>query len=135
MGNETVTPVEAEAGLGTSRGINGIHHVAVNVSDLATALEFWVGAMGFVEIPRPDVPVPGAWLQVGPNQVHLIVNDSFEVDRRQHVAFQVADLDATATDLEARGVTVKRMMPLAGAGLQALVQDPFGNRIELNQQL
>jgi len=45
----------------------------------------------------------------------------------------VADLDTLVAALEAKGLTVRRAAHVAGAGRQAFIRDPSGNRIELNQ--
>jgi len=111
----------------------GLHHVALNVRDLDVALGFYVGALGLRPLPRPELAVPGAWLQAGPSQVHLVVVTEPRPDRGQHFALAVADLEAVIADLEARGVAVTRLDPVAGAGRQAFVRDPFGNLIELNE--
>jgi glyoxylase I family protein len=51
----------------------GVHHVSLNVSDLAAALDFYVGRLGMVQrTDRPDFGIGGAWLDVGSQQVHLI---------------------------------------------------------------
>jgi catechol 2,3-dioxygenase-like lactoylglutathione lyase family enzyme len=111
----------------------GIHHVALNVRNLGDALTFYEGALGFTLMPRPDFGFDGAWLQVGASQVHLIEVDDAHPDARQHFALQVADLDATVAALEEKGLTVRRAAHVVGAGRQAFIRDPSGNRIELNQ--
>ncbi len=111
----------------------GIHHVALNVRNLSDALAFYEGALGFTLMPRPDFGFPGAWLQVGASQVHLLEVDDAHPDARQHFALQVADLDTLVTALEQKGLTVRRAAHVVGAGRQAFIRDPSGNRIELNQ--
>lgn len=110
----------------------GIHHVAVCVPDLDIALEFYEGKLEFLRLPRPSTIGPGAWLQVGSQQIHLICRDVDPLPA-QHVALQVADLDAAIQDLESRGVSVRRLDPIRGGGRQAFFTDPCGNGIELNQ--
>jgi glyoxylase I family protein len=53
--------------------IETLHHVAVPVSDLARAKEFYTNLLGLKEIARPNFPFGGAWYQVGDRQLHLIV--------------------------------------------------------------
>jgi catechol 2,3-dioxygenase-like lactoylglutathione lyase family enzyme len=55
------------------------------------------------------------------------------IDRGQHLALRVDDLDAAVAELEAAGVKVRRSEYMTGAGRQAFLRDPSGNRIELNQ--
>lgn len=110
----------------------GVHHVSLNVSDVAAALDFYVGRLGMVErSDRPDFGIGGAWLDVGGQQVHLIETEVPE-DKGQHVAFEVADLDATVARLRAEGLTVGDPSPV-GTGRQAFVRDPSGNLVELHQ--
>ena len=42
-----------------------LHHVAVSVSDLARAKEFYGNVLGLEEIARPAFPFDGAWYRVG----------------------------------------------------------------------
>ena len=53
--------------------IETIHHVALPVSDLPRAKEFYTQVLGLREIARPNFPFAGAWYQVGDRQLHLIV--------------------------------------------------------------
>ena len=110
----------------------GIHHVSINVSDLAAARDFYVGTLGCDErSDRPTFDVDGAWLDVGGQQVHLIVAEP-PVYLGQHFAMLVDDVAASVEDLRARGVRVSTPAPV-GTGLQSFLRDPFGNVVELNQ--
>ena len=114
-----------------------VHHVSFRVSDLDVALEFYEGLLGCRRIERPDdkMPVPGAWLEAGTTQVHLIVAPATEltgspptalIGSANHVAFHTDDIDAAYAAFEERGFAVRR-----GAFLpQFFVQDPDGNLIE-----
>src|SRR4029078_5928615 len=95
----------------------GIHHVSINVDDLDGARAFYVDVLGFTErTDRPDFPgTPGAWLDVGGQQVHLIVGEV--PDRKgQHDAGLVADSDASITALRDHGVRVSDPVEV-GTGL------------------
>jgi glyoxylase I family protein len=111
----------------------GLHHVALNVDDLDEALAFYVGALGFTVLDRPDFGFPGAWLRAGGHQVHLVVAPKAQHDPRQHFALLVNDAEAVAAGLEAAGLIVRRAPYVPGAGRQVFLRDPSGNRIELNQ--
>jgi len=111
----------------------GVHHVSINVDDLAAARAFYVDVLGFSErADRPDFPgLAGAWLDVGGQQVHLIVGEV--PDRKgQHYAVLVADLDATVAALRERGVRVSEPVDVA-TGLQSFTRDPSGNMVELHE--
>ena len=111
----------------------GIHHVSINVDDLDGARAFYVDVLGFTErTDRPDFPgTPGAWLDVGGQQVHLIVG---EVPPRmgQHYAVLVADVDAAVAALRAQGVRVSDPVEV-GANLQSFTRDPSGNLVEIHE--
>jgi catechol 2,3-dioxygenase-like lactoylglutathione lyase family enzyme len=89
--------------------------------------------LGFAELPRPAVPVPGAWFQAGDQQIHVAQVATHEAPRRNHFALEVADVDAVVAALTEAGIDVRHSPPLAGAGRQAVLRDPAGNVIELNQ--
>jgi len=112
--------------------ILGIHHVSINVTDAAEAIDFYVGHLGFLQRQdRPDFGIGGAWLDVGGQQVHLIETD-VPADKGQHFAVQVADLDATVVELRTAGLNVGDPTPV-GTGRQAFLRDPSGNLLELHE--
>ncbi len=114
--------------------ITGVHHVALDVDDLAAALAFYVDAMGFTPLDRPDFGFPGAWLEMGAHQLHLVeVAGPLPPNGGRHFALGVDDLDATIAELRGRDVKVDRVPAVPGAGAQAFLVDPAGNLIELNQ--
>jgi glyoxylase I family protein len=110
-----------------------IHHVSINVDDVDAALAFYVGLMGLRERgDRPDFGFGGAWLDIGGQQVHLIESE-VPTAVGQHFAVLVADLDATVAELRQAGVTVSDPKPV-GAALQAFLDDPAGNTVELHER-
>jgi len=112
--------------------ILGVHHVSINVADVAAALDFYVGRLGMVERgDRPDFGIGGAWLDAGGQQLHLIETEVPE-DKGQHFAVHVADLDATVAELRSAGLPVGDPSPV-GTGRQAFVHDPSRNLVELHQ--
>lgn len=111
----------------------GVHHVSLNVADVDEAMAFYVGVLGLgVRTDRPAFGFGGAWLDVGDQQVHLIEAPT-PPNLGQHLALQVADLDATVAELRARGVEVTDPKPV-GPGRQAFLVDPSGNAVELHQR-
>ncbi len=110
----------------------GIHHVNVTVGDVAEARAFYVGKLSMTErTDRPDFPFDGAWLNVGGQQVHLVVGTPRTPDR-DHFAVQVADLDAACEAVRAMGVDVSEPRGV-GSARQSFLRDPWGNLIELQQ--
>lgn len=118
--------------------VGSVHHVSFRVDDLDEALAFYEGVLGCQRLPRPASldAIPGAWLQAGSTQVHLIEAPADEdrgfppariVPSCSHVAFHTDDLDAAEQSFRDRGIEVKRgeLIP------QLMVRDPSGNLIEL----
>ena len=109
-----------------------VHHVALNVTDLDEALSFYTGRLGFeLRDDRPDLGFPGAWLDAGAEQLHLIEAE-VPPARGQHFAVRVEDIEAAIADLRAAGVEVTDAVPI-GTACQAFLHDPSGNQIELHQ--
>jgi glyoxylase I family protein len=115
----------------------GMSHVSFPVRDLARALAFYRDLLGFAEIPRPDLGVPGAWLRAGDAEVHLIAGvENLPLGApppvlnpaAHHTAFRIDDYQATAARLHESGLAVLEGGPAAG---QMWVQDPDGHVIEL----
>jgi glyoxylase I family protein len=111
----------------------GIAHVALPVSSLEKSLSFYEDVLGLSQAQRPDFGFPGAWLVLGPQQIHLMELGPVTPDQRQHFAIQVTDAEAVADELEGRGVKAGRMFGLAAAGKQVFINDPDGHQIEFNQ--
>lgn len=110
----------------------GLHHVSVNVPDVAGAIPFYTGVLGLtLRADRPDFGFAGAWLNVGDQQVHLIEAPT-PPDLGQHLALAVGEMEATVAELRASGVEVTEPVEVA-KGLQSFLHDPFGNTIEIYQ--
>lgn len=114
-----------------------MHHVSLLVADTARALDFYHGILGIaVDDSRPDLNFPGAWLQVGAQQIHLLeLPDAAgggtvpgHGGRDRHFAMLVDDLDVFRTRLEERGIGCT----LSRSGRRALFCRDFdGNAVEL----
>ena len=117
--------------------ITAIHHVSLLVSDTRRALLFYQGVLGLeIDESRPVMSVPGAWLQVGAAQIHLLELPDVRRGttlpehggRDRHVALSVTDMDGVVAALEAAGIAYT----LSRSGRRALFcRDPDGNALEL----
>src|SRR5262245_47127239 len=114
-----------------------VDHVSFAVRDLARSLAFYRDVLGLAVAPRPDLGIPGAWLQAGDAQVHLIeVPADFEAGTPPptlnpaagHTAFGIDDYESTLAALQGHGLDVLTFGAAAG---QMWVKDPDGNTIEL----
>lgn len=109
-----------------------VHHVSIAVPDVDAALDFYTRVLGMtVRQDRPASLGPGAWLDVGGQQLHLLHSAAPE-PLGQHFALLVGDLDATTRELRSAGVTVSDPVPIGGAR-QSFLHDPAGNMIELHE--
>ena len=113
----------------------GIHHVSINVSDVAEAERFYCEVLGLEKLPRPDLGFAGAWLQTGAQQVHLLGTGSVEPLPEQHYAFLIDDADALLQRLESHNIAPRSVSEIAGVCRQIFVHDPSGNLVEFNQPL
>lgn len=113
-----------------------LNHVSLLVSDTARALDFYHGLLGLPLAPRPDLGFPGAFLDAGNAQLHLLELAAQPVPdavaghggRDRHVALDVADLDAVIAVLAAADIPCS----LSRSGRRALFcRDPDGNALEL----
>ena len=113
----------------------GIHHVAICVDDLDAALAFYIGVLDLERTWRPDtLPNPGAWLQIGSQQIHLLSGDDRAPTTFQHFAIAVDDLRATRDRLREHSVELEGHQVIDEYGLQAFIRDPSGNVVELYHQ-
>ncbi len=116
--------------------IQGILHASLLVADLKRALDFYHRILGLsLDHSRPDLGYPGAWLQVGGQQIHLlqlpnpdpIAGRPEHGGRDRHVALSIAELEPMRIRLESADVDYS----LSRSGRRALFcRDPDGNALE-----
>ena len=114
-----------------------LHHVSLLVADTTRSLDFYCGLLGLtVDASRPDLGYPGAWLQVGDRQIHLLeLPNPDPVEQRpthggrdRHTAFTVDDFEAVRRKIDTAGLPYS----LSRSGRRALFcRDPDGNAVEL----
>ena len=96
-----------------------------------TCRAFYCGVLGMTEIPKPPglAARGGLWLQGGPVQIHLGVEEDFRPARKAHPALAVSDPDALAHRLAAAGCD-----PVWDDAIPEVrrffASDPLGNRLE-----
>lgn len=114
--------------------ITRIEHVqlAMPAGGEALAREFYQGALGIAEIPKPQhlAKRGGCWFESGDLKIHLGVDTKFRPARKAHPALLVDDLPALKQRLSSLGYALQDEEPLEGYR-RIYVDDPFGNRIEL----
>lgn len=121
-------------------GVLSIHHISLVVADTQKAVDFYHQVLGLsVCNERPDLSFPGAWLEIGDQQIHLlevanpdpVTGRPEHGGRDRHLAMTVDDLGAVEKVLQQRGLAYTK----SRSGRAALFcRDPDGNAIELIQQ-
>ena len=111
----------------------GVHHVSINVQDVAEAGTFYVDVLGLEQLDRPDFGFPGMWLRSEGQEIHLMQVENHQAPEGQHFAFLVDDIEAVIAELTDRGVKVSKARALPGGARQAFLKDPSGNMLEINQ--
>ena len=116
--------------------VTQIDHVSVLITNVAQSRHFYRDLLGLtVDATRPDLGYPGAWLQVGGRQIHLLeLPNPDPVEGRpahggcdRHLALLVRDLDWLARRLNGAGVPYT----LSRSGRRALFcRDPDANALE-----
>lgn len=99
----------------------GINHVALAVSDLEAALEFYGTLLAFEIRGRTE---SAAFLDAGDQFIALVKGDGDGLDGERHVGLVVDDSDAVEDRLVGTGAEL-----LETDGLD--FRDPWGNRIQI----
>lgn len=125
--------------MGHSPLVSGFSHIAIVCTNLDEARSFYIDLLGFTELPRPDLGVPGLWLRVGDLQLHFIENETMPVPGPgfPHFALHVVneDWDEVIEHLISAGVAFlsePKMRSDFGVRVRAaFILDPSGNVVEL----
>jgi catechol 2,3-dioxygenase-like lactoylglutathione lyase family enzyme len=114
--------------------IYAIDHVqlAMPPNEEPRAREFYGGALGMTEVPKPPILAKrgGLWFELGVVKLHLGVEPDFRAAKKAHPALLVKGLQELMNRCTAAGYHVIPDNELAGYN-RAYVEDPFGNRLEL----
>jgi glyoxylase I family protein len=113
-----------------------IRHSSLIVANTDVALGFYRDVLGMqVDVSRPDLGFPGAWLDIGDQQIHLlelpnpdpVVGRPAHGGRDRHVAIAVDSLDLLVGVLEQADISYTT----SKSGRRALFcRDPDGNALE-----
>jgi len=116
--------------------ITGVHHASLLVRDINISLGFYRDLLGLsLDSKRPDLGYPGAWLQAGNQQIHLmelpnpdpLTGRSEHGGRDRHIALSVSDLGQISKRLAEAGLPYT----LSRSGRKALFcRDPDENALE-----
>lgn len=116
--------------------LQAILHSSVIVRDTQTSLRFYCDVLGLTaSTQRPDLGYPGAWLEIGHQQIHLlelpnpdpVAGRPVHGGRDRHTAIAVRGLDGLRARLDAAQIPYT----MSKSGRAALfVRDPDGNALE-----
>ena len=115
---------------------SGLHHGSLIVEDLARSLYFYCQILGMEQDQlRPEMSFKGAWLDIGQEQIHLLVLPRTEqklhqpehVGRDRHLALHVTQIDIIKQSLTEQKIP----FTMSQSGRKALFcRDPDGNGLE-----
>ena len=118
--------------------LRGLDHYTIQCEDLQGTRDFYCGALGLEDGPRPDLGFPGHWLYLdGAPVVHLMAQRDGGAARDDtgalhHIAFNGHDAEAMVDRLKARSI-VFRENRVEDFGLhQIFLRDPNGVMVEMN---
>ncbi len=125
------------------KSIVGIGHIAIRVKDIDRTLDFYRDKLGLKEMFRleRDGKLWLMYLRVTDTQYIELFPEAAgdrapprDANGLNHICLEVASIDAVLEELAAAGVPIEREKQLGADGnLQAWIEDPDGNRIELMQ--
>jgi catechol 2,3-dioxygenase-like lactoylglutathione lyase family enzyme len=112
-----------------------LNHVALHVSDLEAACEFYRNTLRLESLPRPAFTFPGAWFRLGEKQELHLIGERGEPaqspSRGNHFALRVDNLDEWETHLQKIKADYRPRKTRPDGALQVFVRDPDGHYIEL----
>lgn len=120
--------------------VTGLHHASVLVRDLERSLAFYCGVLGLtIDDQRPDLGYPGAWLNVGDNQIHLlqlpnpdpVSGRPAHIGHDRHVALKATNIAQLQTALQTAGLPYTQSRSRRHA---LFCRDPDGNGLEFIDQ-
>jgi catechol 2,3-dioxygenase-like lactoylglutathione lyase family enzyme len=114
-----------------------LHHVSFASNDLEASRRFFGGVLELPEIERPGFQFPGIWYALGDRQLHIIAISGAEPrpsgsgpGRSDHVALEVADVDAIRRKLDQHGVPYQEGGNRSLGMEQIFCRDPDGHVLE-----
>lgn len=119
--------------------IINLHHVQITIpkNEEEKAREFYCDLLGLPEIEKPDSLKHrgGFWLQVGNQEVHVGTEDGVEREKtKAHIAYQIDDINYWKERLTENNIEIIESIPIPNFH-RFEFRDPFGNRIEMIQQI
>jgi catechol 2,3-dioxygenase-like lactoylglutathione lyase family enzyme len=119
--------------------ILGLHHALITIPKGAEVegKNFYCGVLGLREKEKPESLKRrgGFWLEVGDQDVHIGTEDGFDrLTTKAHLAYQVEDLSCWRNVLAQNNIQIIDGIPIPGFE-RFEFRDPFGNRVEMIQEI
>lgn len=110
--------------------------IAIPIGSESRARDFYSGILGFLEIEKPASMAArkSIWFTSGSVNLHLGIEPDFHPAHRAHPAFIVQGMDAILTACTRAAISFKPDTSFNGFR-RVHVYDPFGNRLELMEQI
>jgi catechol 2,3-dioxygenase-like lactoylglutathione lyase family enzyme len=124
--------VDREPGPPRPARVFGLHHLLLQVSDLARAEAFYVNGLGFVVRKRATL-ADGRDLTVTEQGLGLTQGGPEPPGPVEHIAFRVSDVEAVAERVRGAGGRIVKGPGPGPYGTTLYFLDPDGNKIELHQ--
>lgn len=116
--------------------IIGVDFVTVPAQDFEASVHFYGSVLGLPLVKRWG-DMPGAEFQAGNLTLAVMEPTAFGQEFRSHslpITFQVDDVVAARTQLQAQGVEFVSEMIDSGVCHQAIFRDPAGNTLDLHHR-
>lgn len=119
--------------------ILGIHHAQITIpkNSEEQGKQFYCNILGLTEIEKPDSLKGrgGFWIQVGDKEVHVGTEDGFDrLTTKSHIAYQVEDISQWRKVLDKQNIKILDSIPIPNYE-RFEFRDPFGNRVEMIQEI
>jgi lactoylglutathione lyase len=115
--------------------IQELNHVAIYVTDVERSVDFYSRVLKLPSMARPAFDFPGEWFRLGSTQELHLIGDRGEpypeMNRNNHFALRVDDIDAWQQHLTEAGADFRRKKLRPDGAWQIFVTDPDGHTIEL----
>lgn len=123
-----------------STNLFSLNHASLIVANLDVSMVFYCDVLGLQQVDRPDLGFPGAWFQLGDQQIHLLELENPDPitgrpehgGRDRHVALNALSLTSIQDTLNKAGI----VYTMSKSGRRALFcRDPDGNAIEIIERI
>jgi len=121
----------------TKTHITGVRTVSVPVANQDTALDFYVGTLGFTKLRDAPTPNGGRWIELAPGDNSIIITlepAAPDIARGAiGIRFSTDNADAAHATLQAAGVDTDEILRWPGVPTMFAFRDPDGNAFSITE--